>query len=395
MKGPGRATREKINFGKNQPMARIRDFFERTYGRRSPLLKIIDRYIIRKFLGTFFFSIILLIFIIIIFDVSEHIDDFLKHDAPLRAILFDYYLNFIPHFVNLFSYLFVFIAVIFFTSRMASNTEIIAILSSGVSFWRLMYPYLVSAVILGLMSFLLGNFIIPYTNRGKLAFERQYIKDKKIFNDMNIHKQVKPGTFIYLENFNVNTKSGWKFSLEEFNNRELKYKLNAERITWDSVHSRWKLTGWYAHRFNGNVESLRKGMSLDTALPVKPTDFTEDIEEVSVMNFFVLRDFINKKKLSGDPDYIKYLVKKYERVVFPFATLVLTLIGVSVSSRKVRGGIGFNLGLGLALTFLYILFMQIFTVLATFGNFPPLLAVWTPNLIFGVVALVLVRMAPK
>jgi lipopolysaccharide export system permease protein len=174
--------------------------------RWMPPMKILDKYIIGKFLGTFFFSIILLIFIVIIFDVSEHIDDFLKHDAPLSAIIFSYYLNFIPYFVNLFSYLFVFISVIFFTSRMAGNSEIIAILSSGVSFWRMMYPYLVSAVIIGLISFFLGNFIIPYTNQGKLAFERQYIKDKKVFNDMNIHKQLSPGTFVYFENFNITTK---------------------------------------------------------------------------------------------------------------------------------------------------------------------------------------------
>ncbi len=358
-------------------------------------MKIIDKYIIKKFLGTFFFSLILLIFIVIIFDISEHIDEFLKHDTPLKAIIFDYYLNFIPHFVNLFSYLFVFIAVIFFTARMAANTEIVAILSSGISFWRMMYPYLLSAAILGMMSLFLGNFIIPYTNRGKLAFERLYIKDPRRFTDMNIHKQISPGTFIYMENFNIETKSGWKFSLERFKGRELEYKLSADKITWDSIHSGWTLNRYFIHRINGQHESIEKGIKKDTVLPLTPTDFLEDIEEVSVMNYFVLQQHIKQKELRGDPDVIKFKVKKYERLAFPFATLVLTLIGVSVSSRKVRGGIGFNLGLGLALTFLYILFMQVFTVMATFGNFPALLAVWTPNLLFGIVALVLVRMAPK
>jgi len=359
-------------------------------------MKIIDKYIIKQFLGTFFFSIILLIFIVIIFDVSEHIDDFLKHDTPLKAIIFNYYLNFIPHFVNLFSYLFVFIAVIFFTSRMAANTEIIAILSSGISFRRLLFPYLVSASILGLMSFLLGNFIIPYTNRGKLAFERQYIKDPKAFNDMNIHKQVSPGTYIYLENFNLKTKTGWKFSLETFkDDRDLRYKLMADRVEWDSIRSKWILYNYFVRKLNVNSETIRTGQRMDTVFPFRPSDFNEDIEEVSVMNYFVLQDHLRKIEMRGDPDVIKYKVKKYERIVFPFATLVLTLIGVSVSSRKTRGGVGFSLGFGLALTFLYILFMQVFTVLATFGNFPPLLAVWTPNLIFAAVALILVRTAPK
>jgi len=358
-------------------------------------LRTIDWYIIKKFLGTFFFSIILLIFIIIVFDVSEHIDDFLKHDAPLKAILLNYYLNFIPHFVNLFSYLFVFISVIFFTSRMASNTEIIAILSSGISFRRLLVPYFIAALVLGLLSFLLGNFIIPYTNRGKLAFERQYIKDPKLFNDMNIHKQISPGTFIYMENFNIRTKVGWKFSLEDFEGRALTYKIMADRVEYDSATGKWKFFNYYARRVQGDAESLRSGKMMDTILPMKPSEFLEDLEDVAVMNYFVLNDQIKKKELRGDPDIIKYKVKKYERVAFPFATLILTLIGVAVSSRRVRGGLGFSLGFGLALTFVYILFMQIFTVFATFGNFPPMLAVWVPNIIFGIISLFLAKRAPK
>ena len=358
-------------------------------------LKTIDFYIIKKFLGTFFFSIILLIFIIIVFDISEHIDDFLKHDAPIREIIFNYYLNFIPHFVNLFSYLFVFISVIFFTSRLASNSEIIAILSSGVSFRRMLLPYLVAASLLALMSFLLGNFVIPYTNRGQLAFENKYIREVKPFNDMNIHKQITPGVFIYLENFNINSAKGWRFTLEKFKNQELVYKITADEASWDSVHSKWILKNYFSRSIGQMDESIHKGSRLDTTLGIKPTDFKEDIEEVSTMNFFTLRNHIRTKKLRGDPDLIKYEVKGYERVAYPFATLILTLIGVAVSSRKVRGGIGFNLGFGLALTFLYILFMQIFTVFATFANFPALLAVWFPNILFGIIALILVRLAPK
>lgn len=358
-------------------------------------LRTIDFYIIKKFLGTFFFSIILLVFIIIVFDVSEHIDDFLKHDAPIKAIIFNYYLNFIPHFVNLFSYLFVFIAVIFFTSRMASDSEIVAILSSGISFRRMLLPYMVAAAMLALMSFLLGNFVIPYTNRGELEFEKHYIKDAKQFNDMNIHKQVSPGVFLYLENFNAKTKKGWKFSLEKFKDRELVYKISAEEASWDSIRSKWTLKNYFSRSLGTMTENMHKGSRLDTNFGLKPTDFMEDIEEVSIMDFFTLRNHIKMKRLRGDPDLIKYEVKGYERVAYPFATIILTLIGVAVSSRKVRGGIGFNLGFGLALTFLYILFMQVFTVFATFGNFPALLAVWFPNILFGIIAVILVRTAPK
>ncbi len=359
-------------------------------------MRTIDRYIIKKFLGTFFFTLILLIFIVIVFDISEKIDDFLRHDAPLHAIIFVYYLNFVPYFINEFSYLLTFIAVIFFTSRMASDSEIIAILSSGISFWRMLYPYFISAAALGLLSFFLANFIIPYTNRSMFAFENQYIHDpKKEFTDQNIHKQISPGTFIYLENFNIHTKVGWKFTLEKFEKRELVFKLKAEEIAWDSLHSRWGISNYYSRRINGMEESIRKSKKLDTILPFVPADFTEDIEEVKIMNYFVLQKHIKDKELRGDPDVIKFKVKKYERIAFPFATLILTVIGVSVSSRKVRGGIGFHLGMGLALTFIYILFMQIFTVFATFGDLPPFIAVWIPNLIFGVIAFFLIKIAPK
>ncbi len=358
-------------------------------------MRTIDIYIIKKFLGTFFFTMVLLIFIVIVFDISEKIDDFLRHDAPIRAIIFDYYLNFVPYFINLFSYLLTFIAVIFFTSRMASDSEIVAILSSGISFRRLLFPYFISALVLGLLSFVLANFIIPYTNLSMFAFEKQYIKDPRQFSDQNIHKQISPGTFIYLANFNLHTNSGMKFTIEKFEGRKLIYKLKGDRIGWDSLRKRWQIFNYYERRLNGMEESIHKGTKLDTVMPFKPADFTEDIEEVKTMNYFTLQEYIKEKELRGDPDLIKYKVKKYERIAFPFATLILTLIGVSVSSRKARGGIGFHLGMGLALTFIYILFMQIFTVFATFGDLPPLIAVWIPNIIFGFIAFFLYRIAPK
>jgi lipopolysaccharide export system permease protein len=358
-------------------------------------MKTLDLYIIRKFLGTFFFTMILLIFIVIIFDISEKIDDFLKNEAPLKDIIFQYYLNFIPYFINLFSYLLTFIAVIFFTSQMASRSEIVAILSSGISFRRLLYPYLISALVLGLLSFILTNFIIPYTNRGMFAFENKYIRDIKKFDEMNIHKQISPGTFIYMENFNMDTYMGFKFTLEHFTGQDLDYKLSAERARFDSVKGLWKLSDYYVRRIQGMNESMYQGKVLDTILPFKPSELKEDIEEVKVMGYFQLRRHIAKKELRGDPDVQQFEVKKYERFAFPLATVILTLIGVAVSSRKVRGGIGYHLGFGLALTFLYILFMQISSVFGAFGDVPPALAVWIPNIIFGVIAAVLIRLAPK
>lgn len=358
-------------------------------------MKTIDLYIIKKFLGTFFYAISLLIMIVIIFDLSENIDEFISKEAPLNAIIFDYYLNFIPYFINLFSYLLIFIAVIFFTSQMASRSEIIAILSSGISFRRMLFPYLVSSVILGLLSFILTNFVIPYTNRSMLAFENKYVRSEKTSSDMNVHKQISPGTFLYVENFSLTSKVGYKFSLEQFRGTEMTYKIMADKISYDSIRNRWKLEHYYRRNIDSLNETLTKGRVIDTVLPITPKDFVEDIEEVKVMGYWQLREHIAKKKLRGDPDVRAFMVKKYERWAFPFATIILTLIGVAVSSRKVRGGIGFHLGFGLALTFIYILFMQISAVFGAFGNVPPYIAVWIPNILFGIIAAVLIRMAPK
>ncbi len=358
-------------------------------------LKKIDIYIIKKFLGTFFFAISLLIVIVIIFDISEKIDDFIDKDAPLSKILFTYYLNFIPYFVNLFSYLFTFIAVIFFTSKMASDSEIIAILCSGISFWRFLRPYLIASVFLGLMSFYLANFLIPRTNQRMMAFEKVYIKNPYISRDKDIHMQILPGIFVYIESYNAEAKTGYKFSLENFKGDKLVYKLNAERILWDSIGAKWKIRDYYARKLDGINETLTKGKEIDTVLNMKPSDFTNQLDEVKTMNYSELRAFIAKEKLKGTKNLKEYEVEKHKRIAFPFATIVLTLIGVSISSRKVRGGIGMHLGLGIAITFTFIMFLQVTTVFATRGNLAPGIAVWIPNIIFGIVGLFLLRIAPK
>ncbi|MFH1298147.1 MAG: LptF/LptG family permease [Bacteroidota bacterium] len=359
------------------------------------MIKTIDIYIIKKFLGTFFFTLLLLVFIVIVFDISEKIDDFLKNDAPLSGIIFDYYVNFIPYFVNLFSYLLTFIAVIFFTSRMASRSEIIAILSNGISFWRMLVPFLVSATILGIISFMLANFIIPYTNQSMFEFEKKYFRDPQKYSDMNVHKQISPGTFIYMENFNIRNNTGWKFSLEEFEGQTLKYKLISDKVSYDTITGRWNIDNYVIREIKGLEESIVKGVRMDTLLPIRPGDFVEDVEEIKVMGYLKLKEMIGIKLLRGDPDAIQYQVKQYERIAHPFATIILTLIGVAVSSRKVRGGIGYHLGLGLSLTFLYILFMQISAVFGIFGNIQPMLAVWMPNIFFSTIAVLLLWKTPR
>jgi lipopolysaccharide export system permease protein len=358
-------------------------------------LKIIDVYIIRKFLGTFFYAISLLAIIIIIFDISEKIDDFLERDAPLRAIIFDYYLNFLPYFINLFSALFTFIAVIFFTSRMAANTEIIAILNSGISFWRFLRPYIISAFLLAFLSFYLANFLIPVTNRKMVDFETKYIKSQYRASEMNIHMQISPGTFVYVESFNKTARVGYRFSLEKMNEKGLSYKLSADFISWDSIKHEWKADMYLERTIQGMHETLTHGKSKLLSMPLDPKDFSINVDDTKVMNYWELRKFIAREKMRGSSTVSKFEVEKYKRIAWPFATIVLTIIGVALSSRKVRGGTGLNLGLGLSISFAFILFMQFFTVFATFGNLPPIIAVWIPNILFGLLGIYLLRMAPK
>lgn len=359
------------------------------------MLKKIDLYIIRKFLGTFFFAITLIIFIVIIFDLSEKIDDFIEKQAPLREIIFVYYLNFIPYFINLFSPLFTFIAVIFFTSRLASNTEIIAILGSGVSFNRLLRPYFISAIVLSVLGIYLSNILIPPANRVRLDFEATYVKPPQPFRDRNIHMQIRPNEFIYLESFNNRTNIGYRFSLEKVTDGTLTYKLLAENVRWDSVQQIWTIENYNIRTIDGLEEQLSFGSSMDTTLAFTPRDFIQNLKEMETMNFGELREFIANEKLKGSENVKFYEVELHRRIAFPFATLVLTLIGMAVSSRKVRGGIGLHLGIGLSISFAFILFMQISTTFATKGNLHPMLSVWIPNLFFGLLGVYLLRMAPK
>ncbi|MCB2221225.1 MAG: LptF/LptG family permease [Bacteroidetes bacterium] len=358
-------------------------------------MKKLDIYIIKKFLGTFFFAIALLILIVIVFDISEKIDDFIEKDAPLHAILFQYYMNFIPYFVNLFSYLFTFISVVFFTAKMASNSEIVAILNSGISFRRFLVPYMVSAIILGLMSFYLANFLIPRTNSRMMDFEKAYLKNPYRNRDVNIHMQISPGNIVYMETYNNLTNTGYKFSMEKYSGNRLVSKLNAQRIIWDSISETWEIKNYVIRHIGQNTESITKGEELDTVINMRPEEFSFILEDMKTMNFMELRAFIDKERLKGSQNIKEFEVEKHRRIANPFATIILTLIGVSISSRKVRGGIGMHLGIGLTITFSFILFQQISTVFATRGNLDPWLSVWIPNFLFAIIAAFLIRIAPK
>lgn len=359
------------------------------------MLNKLDWYIIRKFLGTFFFAIALIIVIVIIFDLSEKVDDFIEKRTPFSEILLVYYLNFIPYFINLFSPLFTFIAVIFFTSRLAFNTEIIAILSAGISFRRMLRPYFVSAIFLAILSIYLSNVLIPHANRNRLDFENTYIRKQRSFSERNIHMQIRPGEFVYMESFNDRNNMGYNFTLEKIIDGELLYKISAHRAEWDTTKGSWLIRDYYIREMGDMQEKLSFGTLLDTVLNLTPYDFIQNLRDIETMNFRELNKFIENERLKGSENIKYYLVEKHKRLAFPFATLVLTLIGVSLSSRKVRGGIGLHLGAGITISFAFILFMQVSTTFATNGNLPPALAVWIPNILFGILGFYLLKTAPK
>ena len=359
-------------------------------------LKILEIYIIRKFLSTFLLSIALILAIVVIFDLTEKIDDFIESEAKLNVILFDYYLNFIPYFGVLFASLFAFIAVIYFTSRMAYNTEIIAILNSGMSFRRFLLPYFISAVFIASVSFYLSDQVIPGANKVKLDFEEQYVRKRPIsFSTKDFHRQIEPGIYVYLHSYSNVSKVGYQFTIEKFEEGELVSKMVADQIRWDTTVNKWRARRYYIRTIDGLHETIEEGKQIDTTLAMHPDDFKMRLTIVETMSLKELDEFIAKQRMQGETNITSYLIERHNRIAFPFSTFVLTLIGVAVSSRKMRGGIGLQIAIGVVFSFTYILFTQFSKQFAIGGLLPAVAAVWLPNVFFLIIALFLMRLAPR
>ena len=358
-------------------------------------MKKLDWYIVKKFLGTFFFSISLILIIVIVFDISEKIDDFLRSEVSIKKIVFDYYLNFIPYFGNLFSPLFIFISVIYFTSKMAGNSEIIAMLNSGMSFSRLLRPFVFTSILLATLSFVLGNFIIPETNKTRIDFENKYVKRKQKKRIKNIHMQIQKDQYIYMESYNRAKNIGYKFTLENFENNKLESKLSANYIEYDTVDNNWRVRDYKIREYFEKNEKISKGRFLDTIINLTPKDLAKNKSLVETMGMTKLNEYIKEEEIRGTSQIIYHKIEKHKRVANPFSTIILTIVAVAIGSRRIRGGAGIQLSIGLLLSFGYILFMQISTTFATNSNLLPVVAVWIPNLLFALVALLLVKYAPK
>lgn len=363
---------------------------------RLPKIGIIDRYIIGKFLGTYFFALALIIVIVVVFDAAEKIDDFITQKAPLTAIAFEYYLNFVPYFVNQFSGLFTFIAVIFFTSKMAYQTEIIAILSSGVSFRRMMWPYFLSASAIVTLSLGLNLYIIPVANINRLEFERKYIRKMNTFKyERHIYRQITPGVFVYVRDYVSADQSASFLSLERYENDRMVAALETSPARFDPETRHWTSEKYITRTFDGDKEVFEKHTNLDTLINLSSEELGRVDDLVKTMDIVRLSKFIAAQKQKGSDMIASFEVERQSRFAFPVATFILTLIGVSLSSRKVRGGTGLHIGIGIVLCFSYILVSKFAEEFAKGGLLPASIAVWLPNIIYLFIAIYLYRKAPK
>ena len=358
----------------------------------------LDRYIITKFIGTYVYSIILIISISIVFDFNENLSKFATYGAPAKAIIFDYYANFVPYFANLFSPLFVFISVIFFTSKLAGNSEIIAMLAAGVSFKRLLRPYLFSAALIAAVNFYLGAYVIPKGNQVKMEFESKYKNKRRVTSASNVQLMVGPGVIAYLQQYDDRSKTGYGFSLDKFENKKLVSHMTASSIRYDSISDEryhWKAQNYKIRTLKGLREEIVSGMVMDTLIQMEPMDLVFSKGQQETLTSNELRKYISKQTERGSGNVVQYEVEYHKRIATSFASFILTVIGASLSSRKRKGGMGLYLGIGLALSFSYILLQTVSSTFAINADTPPMLAAWIPNLLYVFIAYFCYRQSPN
>lgn len=384
-------------------LRRVLLFLQRKLGFLSFLapnryIKRLDWYIIKKFIGTYLYSILLIISIAIVFDVNENLARFAQYHAPLKAIVFDYYANFVPYFANLFSPLFVFIAVIFFTSKLASNSEIISILAAGVSFKRLMRPYMISCVLISALSYYLSSNVIPHGTVIRQNFEALYKNKTKNTSADNVMLNVNKGVIAYIQHYDNNYKRGYGFSLDKFNNKKLVSHMTASEIQYDTISEtkyKWTVSNWKIRKLEGLKEQITTGTQKDTVIMMEPTDLVYSKGQQETFTSAELKDYISKQIDRGSSNVVQYQVEYYKRIATSFASFILTTIGLSLSARKRKGGMGLYLGIGLALSFGYIMLQTVSATFAINANTPPMIAAWIPNIIFAIVAYFCYKKAPN
>lgn len=362
-----------------------------------PGYRTIDRYILGKFLRTYIFGLLMIIIVVVVFDYVEKIDDFTELKAPWKGIVFDYYLNFIPYFVNQFSSLFTFISVIFFTSKMAMRTEIVAILSGGVSFRRLMWPYFVGSALIATLSLWLSLWIIPTTQMASLDFQDKYLRrNQVIIYPEHVYRQIEPGTFAYVRGYRPNIERVPFFALTTFDGPHMVESLDAASASFDAETGRWTAPRYtISRRTESGVMEFKQYRNLDTLINLDARELSEVQSLVKTMTIVELNDFLDQQRRKGSDNVFLIEVERHARYSYPISTFILTLIGVSLSSRKVRGGMGVHIGLGITLCFSYIMLGRVFEQIAISGSLEPWLGVWLPNIIYFIIAVFVYLKAPK
>ena len=350
----------------------------------------LDRYILKKFLGNFFFFMALVMAIAVVFDVSQKLDDFMRDELSLATIINDYYLNFIAFYGNTFSALILFLSTVFFTARLANNTEITAIYTGGVSFWRLIRPYMVGAGVVFIITAAMSHLVIPMTNGKRLAFEDEYIFHRRSSRDLNIHRQILPGHFIYVETWNKKRLGGYNFTYDVYEGSQLTERFDADFIKWDPQRETWRCDAWSHQIWNQDGSAtLWKGLHKDTTFAFTTQQISPDERSIETMTSPELWEFLEQQRISGSEALGTYLMEFHRRTAYPFSAFILVFIAVILAGRKIRGGIGAQIALGLIIAVTYIFFMQMTSVLISIQFATPFVAVWTPNFIFMMVAAVL------
>ena len=372
---------------------RIKEFNERV--REKIGWKIIDSYLLWKMLGTVVFAITRLMTVVVVFDMSENIQRFMSHNVPWKEVITGYYFNFIPYFINLFIPLFTFISVIWFTSKLSTRNEIISIFDNGISFNRMLVPYVTGAVIIMILSLILANFIVPTTNRKMNEFKYQYF-GRRSGTSTYLHIKNSKNSYIFVERWDKMEGTGYNFTYEEFDNNHISKKISAQSITFDEDTQLWQLHRYTKREITAeNEEIISRGEDLDTMLNIKPLNLYQDAVVSETMSYRELRSFIREERMRGSSLLANYQIEQHKRLANPVGILIMTLLGLSVSCRKTTRGVGVHIFIGIGLVFTFIFLQQISTVFSVSGGLPPVLGTWLPNIIFTVITGVLLKMTPK
>lgn len=360
------------------------------------MIKRLDWYIIRKFMVTFIMSLLFLALLIVIFDISEKIEDFVRKDVPIHEIVFDYYMNFLPYFMNQYSPMFVFLTVIFFTSKMTQDSEVVAMLSSGISFHRIVRPYFLSAAVIAVISLVAGMWILPRANATRVEFEQKYNPYRQVKMGQNMHYKLENDVFVYFRSFSAYNNTAYDFTMEDLHDGRLHSKLSAESAQYDTVSGVWKLRNYFIRDYDAGLQDhIRSGRQLDTCFSMTRDDFFRNRYTIQQLNQRELNELIKTQYMRGDSSVKMSLIEKHNRFSLPLSAFILTIIGLSLCTKKKRGGMGWNLAAGTGLGFSYILFMQFSEMFVVTDTLPAQVAVWLPNALYAIIAVVLYIKAPK